>query len=430
MDNLSSVHLSLLTNRLRFPEDVERLFHEDYYQKSIKTCQVALALALVLYAGFGLLDTWSAPLSKHSIWFIRYAVVCPLLGLALAWSFFQSFKKRMQMTLGLVAYTLGLGIILMIAISEDEEVGQATYYAGLMLVSQWSYTFVRLRFINATIVNWLMIAGYEIVVIFWQHGLATSRGTVAFINNNFFFITTNIIGMFAGYFLELYHRRDFLQRRIIEIEQDKTQALLFNILPKEIAGILKTRPGVIADHFENVSILFADVVNFTPISGRMTPEELVNLLNEVFSDFDMLVEKYGLEKIKTIGDCYMVAAGIPRARRDHAHAIVRLALDMQACVSKRKFQEKELCFRVGINSGPVVAGVIGHKKFAYDLWGDTVNMASRMESHGKGGKIQIGYPTYHLVKDDFACESGGTITVKGKGPTDVWYVLGEAAERG
>lgn len=430
MDNLSSINPILVAKRLRFPEDLEGLFREDYYQKSIRTCQVALALALVLYAAFGALDTWSAPLSRYTIWFIRYAVICPLLGLTLIWTFFQSFKRRMQLILSLLAFATGLGIILMIAISHNDEAGHATYYAGLMLVSMWAYTFLRLRFVNASIVNWLMVAGYEIVVVFWQHLVATPRGTVAFISNNFFFITTNIIGMFAGYFLELYHRRDFLQRRIIEIEQDKTQALLLNILPKEIAAILKTQRRVIADRFDNVSILFADVMDFTPMSGRMKPEELVNLLNEVFSDFDMLVEKYRLEKIKTIGDCYMVAAGIPTPRPDHAHAIVRLALEMHAYVSERKFQGRTLCFRVGINSGPVVAGVIGHKKFAYDLWGDTVNVASRMESHGKGGKIQISCRTYELIKDDFVCESGGTITVKGKGPTDVWYVMNEATQHG
>jgi class 3 adenylate cyclase len=428
MDILSSIDSTLLASRLRFPGKLEQLFHEDYYQKSIKTCQVALALALALYAGFGVLDAWSAPLSKHTIWFIRYAVICPLTGATLIWTFFRSFKKRMQLILSLLVFAAGLGIILMIALSHKEEAGRATYYAGLMLVSMWAYTFVRLRFVNATIVNWLMVAGYEIVVIFWQNGLATPLGRVTFTSNNFFFITTNIIGMFASYFLEVYHRRDFLQRRIIEIEQDKIQGLLFNILPKEIAAILKTHRRVIADRFDNVSILFADVVDFTPMSARMTPEESVNVLNEVFSDFDVLVEKYGLEKIKTIGDCYMVAAGIPTPRPDHAHAIVRLALEMRDYVSQRKFQGRTLSFRVGINSGAVVAGVIGRKKFAYDLWGDTVNTASRMESHGKGGKIQISYPTYELIKDDFACESGGTITVKGKGPTDVWYVVKETTQ--
>ena len=181
---------------------------------------------------------------------------------------------------------------------------------------------------------------------------------------------------------------------------------------------------MIADQFDGVSILFADVVNFTPMSTEMTPSELVDLLNEVFSSFDKLVEKYGLEKIKTIGDCYMVAAGVPNERADHAHVLTRLALDMRDYVNQHRFGGKRLSFRIGLNSGPVVAGVIGSKKFSYDLWGDTVNTASRMESHGTEGTIQITEATYELVKDDFICEPRGVVHVKGKGEMNLWYVLG------
>jgi adenylate cyclase len=156
----------------------------------------------------------------------------------------------------------------------------------------------------------------------------------------------------------------------------------------------------------------------------MTPIELVELLNEVFSQFDRLVEKYGLEKIKTIGDCYMVASGVPRARHDHAQALLGMALEMQAFVSANQFLGRQLEFRIGLNSGPVVAGVIGRKKFIYDLWGDAVNTASRMESHGVGGTIQITRATYELVKDAFVCEPQGTLNVKGKGEMEVWFVTG------
>jgi adenylate cyclase len=140
-----------------------------------------------------------------------------------------------------------------------------------------------------------------------------------------------------------------------------------------------------------------------------------------------LVEKYGLEKIKTIGDCYMVAAGVPRLRSDHAHILTRLALDIRDYVSQHEFRGKRLTFRIGLNSGPVIAGVIGHKKFIYDLWGDAVNTASRMESHGTGGFIQITEATYELIKDDFICEPRGIVNVKGKGDMNVWYVLNSKA---
>jgi guanylate cyclase len=166
-------------------------------------------------------------------------------------------------------------------------------------------------------------------------------------------------------------------------------------------------------------------VNFTPLTASLPPAEMVDLLNEVFSYFDSLVEKYGVEKIRTIGDSYMVAAGVPRPRPDHAHALARMALEMCDYVSRHTFKNgHSLNFRVGLNSGPLIAGVIGRKKFIYDIWGDAVNTASRMESHGAAGKIQISRATYDLIQDDFICEPRGSITVKGKGEMEVWYVVG------
>lgn len=157
----------------------------------------------------------------------------------------------------------------------------------------------------------------------------------------------------------------------------------------------------------------------------MAPTELVELLNDVYSYFDSLVGKYGLEKIKTIGDCYMVASGVPRRRPDHALVLARLALDIRDYASRHAFRGHRLSFRIGLNSGPVVAGVIGRRKFTYDLWGDAVNTASRMESHSVGGSIQITETTYNLIKDEFVCEPRGTIQVKGKGEMPVWFVIGE-----
>ncbi len=213
----------------------------------------------------------------------------------------------------------------------------------------------------------------------------------------------------------------------LAIEHEKSEALLNNILPEPISARLKRSTGTIADHCDGASILFADVVDFTPLSAKMSATELVDLLNGVFSDFDMLTEKYGLEKIKTIGDCYMVASGVPEPRVDHAQVITQMALEMQERVNDHEYMGYKLAFRVGINSGPVVAGVIGRKKFIYDLWGDAVNTASRMESNGKGGSIQITQATYDLIKDDFICDPQGSIEVKGKGKMDVWHVRQEDA---
>jgi adenylate cyclase len=210
-------------------------------------------------------------------------------------------------------------------------------------------------------------------------------------------------------------------------EQEKADRLLLNILPREIAAILKNDQHFIADQFQTASILFADVVNFTPMSAQMTAAELVELLNEVFSHFDTLVEKYGLEKIKTIGDCYMVASGVPQPRADHAKVLADMALEIRSYTAGQTFLGRQLTFRIGINSGPVVAGIIGQKKFSYDLWGDTVNTASRMESHSTGNVIQITEETYELIKDDFVCEPRGVINVKGKGEMQVWVLLDKRA---
>jgi adenylate cyclase len=209
-------------------------------------------------------------------------------------------------------------------------------------------------------------------------------------------------------------------------EQEKAENLLLNILPRSIADQLKAETQPIADHFGSASILFADVADFTPWSERLPPAEVVGYLDHLFSHFDELAERYGLEKIKTIGDCYMVAAGVPTPRTDHARALALMALDMlEAMRSHEIFGHLGLELRVGINSGPVVAGVIGKKRFLYDLWGDAVNTASRMESHGTPGRIQITRATYELLGDEFECEPRGTIDVKGKGEVETWYLIRE-----
>ena len=211
----------------------------------------------------------------------------------------------------------------------------------------------------------------------------------------------------------------------LRTEQDKAENLLLNILPRSIAEKLKADSATIADQFDAASILFADVVDFTPFSERLAPAEVVGVLDHLFSHFDVLAERYGLEKIKTIGDCYMVAAGVPTPRPDHARALARMALDMrEAMRSDDDVGHFGLELRIGINSGPVVAGVIGRKRFLYDLWGDAVNTASRMESHGTPGNIQVTAATYELLQDDFVLERRGTVAVKGKGDMETWYLIG------
>jgi adenylate cyclase len=206
--------------------------------------------------------------------------------------------------------------------------------------------------------------------------------------------------------------------------QERAENLLLNILPGSIADRLKASPQTIADQFPAASVLFADVVDFTPRSNGLTATEVVGLLDRLFGEFDTLAERHRLEKIKTIGDAYMVASGVPDPRPDHARVLALLALDMVAATrSDGAVGDLDLALRIGINSGPVVAGVIGRKRFLYDLWGDAVNTASRMESHGTPDRIQITRATYELIKDEFVCEYRGTVPVKGKGDMETWYLV-------
>lgn len=215
----------------------------------------------------------------------------------------------------------------------------------------------------------------------------------------------------------------------LRAEQEKSEDLLLRVLPRPIAERLKGTPQTIADHFVAASILFADVVDFTPLAQRLPPADVVGILDQLFSQFDALVERHGLEKVKTIGDCYMAVAGVPDPRPDHARKAALLALDMRDVVATSVVAGRPgLELRIGINSGPVVGGVIGTKRFLYDLWGDAVNTASRMESHGTPGEIQITRATYELLKDEFVCRPRGTIPVKGKGQMETWYLVGSRSD--
>lgn len=211
----------------------------------------------------------------------------------------------------------------------------------------------------------------------------------------------------------------------LQKEQEKSERLLLNILPQAIVEELKQHQSSQPTQFEEATFLFADIAKFTPNSSLMPPADVVKLLNQVFSTFDQLVEKHGIEKIRTIGDSYFVGAGLPSKREDHAEVIAQMALDMQKAIANFHWLNGELLkLRIGINTGgPVVAAVIGTQKFAYDVWGDAVNIASRMESHSKPGMIQVSSATYEQLKDKYLFEERGMIKVKGKGEMLTYWLL-------
>jgi adenylate cyclase len=214
------------------------------------------------------------------------------------------------------------------------------------------------------------------------------------------------------------------EQALLEIEQEKSENLLLNILPVSIAQRLKTGERVIADEYDKAVILFADIVGFTDISQRVTPKILVENLNKIFTHFDELVDKYGLEKIKTIGDAYMVASGLNGFNNGQVRNMTDLALSMACDIKNFTLDGYTKCdLRIGIHIGSITAGVIGSKKFSYDVWGDAVNTASRMESFSEAGKIQVSEDLYDYIKDDYECLHRGKMEIKGKGPMDLYFLI-------
>lgn len=263
----------------------------------------------------------------------------------------------------------------------------------------------------------LYVVNIAITVVFQdffvRHGQPVTPGVEQVFTFMNFAGASLVVFIFAGYFV-----------KAAEKEKRRADALLLNILPARIAARLKAGEHQIADYYPGVSVLFADIVGSTPMFSRLEPDVAVARLNEVFSTFDELVSRYGCEKIRTIGDNYMVAAGAPVPRDDHAPVLCHLALAMMDAVEALPEQtEAPMAFRMGINSGPAVAGVIGKIKFQYDIWGDAINIASRMESTGEVGRVQISDATYQLVKEDFEWESRGEIAVKGRGSMPTWMLV-------
>ncbi len=291
------------------------------------------------------------------------------------------------------------------------------------------------------VVTTMLVLGYFIIVPILRlrtdliaAGEALSNNDLNFSCRSFACKSTNELGELMTAFQQMFQRvateinRRKQAEKILLIEQQKSEKLLLNILPQPIAKQLKEGQSNIADGFNEVTILFADLVGFTQLSTQMSPQELVKLLNDIFSAFDNLTDQYNLEKIKTIGDSYMVAGGLPLPCPNHAGAIAEMSLEMQETIKLlNKINSTNLSIRIGINTGVVVAGVIGRKKFIYDLWGDAVNTASRMESHGIPGEIQVSKDTYIRLKNQYEFKERGVIEVKGKGAMTTYLLRGRKA---
>ncbi len=429
-ESLAEINPLEYQNYVRFPLPLERVFRQDFFRNSVNYVRAAIITVTLPIAAFLILDVNAAPESWPIFWGIRAVMVSTLLLIPITFRFSQ-FQRFFVWIATLAALVFVLGVSLMIALSQPHEASFDFYYVGLVIAAVGGPAAFGLLFPQSVVLGASILAIYGGIAIGIQHLLRTATGRVEFEVACFFLVGAVITGIIGSYFNERRHRRDFLQRCLIEQQRAEAERLrhqadrlLLNILPSEVAQTLKQSSQIIAEDFAQASVLFADIVNFTVLSSRMAPAQVVKMLNEVFSHFDELTEDYGLEKIKTIGDCYMVAAGVPRPRYDHAQALANLALDIQAFSKNYTLDGEPLGFRIGINSGPVTAGVIGRKKFIYDLWGDVVNTASRMESHGQGGQIQITQATYDLIHQQFNCQRCGELSIKGKGRMTVYWVTG------
>ena len=416
-------------NRLRFPGELELRYRVDLANRMIKTQRHFIAFGFVLFGLFGILDYYAMPRTHHIAWLLR-----ALLETFTAMLFLATYKhdwlSNMPWLINLWALGINASILLMIAVAQQSELAFTFYPIGLILVLTSAYV-ASSHLGYASLQGWLAMIGYITVGVFDQRLLMGNSTLYKFFILNFFIFGSNAIGMMLGYTLERTNRLAFLQRLIIEQQnreaeelRAKSERLLLNVLPATVAERLK-RGETVADYYENTAILFADIENFTPFSVEKSPGEVVDLLNQIFSAFDQLTEKHGLEKIKTIGDAYMVVSGAPVPRSDYLEALVELAFEMQR--KMESFRQEKLCdfnLRIGINAGPVVAGIIGFKKFSYDLWGDTVNVASRMESFGLPGKIQVTEDVYQKLKQKYHFEERGKIPIKGRGEMFVYFLTG------
>ncbi|MFO0554978.1 MAG: adenylate/guanylate cyclase domain-containing protein [Polyangiaceae bacterium] len=325
------------------------------------------------------------------------------------------------------ARTLATGLFLFLC---NAHIAAVSYFVGPEVGFQYYFfCFATVVFVVTPRGNWFLypfaaasLAGffYFTFIMRSSSALVDIDPMVALFTRAITIITTFSTLILLGYLFDADTRR---AEQDLELEHDRSEQLLLNILPRSISDRLKGGHRSIADGFAEVSVLFADIVGFTELSSRMPPAELVNVLNDVFSRFDELAERLKLEKIKTIGDAYMVAAGLPEPDTKHAAHAVEMALRMREALEElNQTKGYGLAIRIGVHSGPVVAGVIGKKKFIYDLWGDTVNTASRMESHGSKGLVHISEATAELVKGLFTLEPRGTIQVKGKGDMVTYFV--------
>ena len=406
-EGLPATGVSIHPLTLRFGDPaLERDFRREYRVSATRQVRVTLLVGGALFLVFSLVDRWADPTLAARAWPIRLTVSAVLLA-TVALSFTPWWTAIRGKALWVVAVVGALGTFALITTGGP---WHELRWVGLVLVVLAADTLLRLTFPA-------LLAFSAALLALWPAALAVAGDLTAdrVLGGTVALVATYAIGLLAAYTIERYARRAFLHERDARRERERSDRLLLNILPGPIAERLKAGAAPIADHAE-ATILFADITGFAAMSAEMPAGELVEMLNGVFSGFDRLARDHGVEKIKTIGDAYMAVAGLPEPAADHVERIADLALAMR--------DHSPLPIRIGIDTGPVVAGVIGESKFIYDLWGDAVTTASRMESHGLPGAIQVTARVRDRLGDRYRFAERGEIDVKGRGPMRTWLLEG------
>jgi class 3 adenylate cyclase len=406
--------------------EIERDFVKENFAVAVqKYVRFSVTMSLVAFLAYGVHDALVIPEVRNTAWAIRFLFCGPIAALLIAFVFKNKKHEWHQPAMLVFGLTLNTVVIWIGAISPP---------AGFFLYTTYAIVFVTVGpFLGRMNVPTQIAYTLVTLVIYNAFNLLLAHAaTTVAISINLATFTLGALGALAARELDLQNRLAFVQRRIIreqmaalDAERSRSETLLLNVLPRRIADRLKKEPGVvIADRFASTTVLFSDIVGFTQMSTQLPADELVRRLDAIFTRFDDLADQLGLEKIKTIGDAYMVCGGVPLARSDHAEAVCEMAIRMRDCVDEIAAElGSDLRVRIGVHTGPVIAGVIGKKKFIYDVWGDTVNTASRMESHGVPRSIHVSDATFEATKDIYEFESRGTIAVKGKGDMQTYLLL-------
>ena len=400
---------------------LEQTFRATHTKKTLFQVRLALIVGAIIYSLFSILDMMMLSQDTPTVLAIRFAFAVPAFIVGLGLTYVDYFRKKLQLLVASLIFVAGIGVAV-IAIMYEEATSDL-YLAGTLIPIFWAFLFSGLRIVASIVSCFSLLIGYDVAIYFFSHYSAS-----AFISYNFFLVTSTMVGMLGGYTIERYYRRDFVNSRIINEKRKENERLLLSILPKPIAEELKQHRKIIAKGHNNLVILFADLVNFTNLFHKLPPDKVVDILNEIFSIFDRLTDKYRLEKIKTIGDAYMVVGGLHDSSTRDLFAISDFALEMREQIQIYNDQHhEEIQVRIGIHCGAAVAGVIGIKKFSFDIWGDAVNIASRLESTAPPGEIQVSSAIYYQLSEAYAFIDRGNINIKGKGSMHTFLLQGKVA---